>query len=201
MRYNSPPDWPPLPQHIPWHKRTVGVTLVLIFFFPVGLVLLWMQRDRSVKRRGTVSAVVAVMAIFALAGCESATASPAAGQNSDSSSVNADITAVTSSPAPTTPTSSAAPTTAAPTVVAAAPKATTPVYKAPAPAHTTRAPQPPKPVQTEPQKQSCHPLTNGGKCYTPGELCRSSDHGVSGIDANGDAIKCENNNGWRWERV
>jgi hypothetical protein len=24
---------------------------------------------------------------------------------------------------------------------------------------------------------------------------------VTGIDANGDAIKCEDNDGWRWERV
>jgi hypothetical protein len=51
------------------------------------------------------------------------------------------------------------------------------------------------------QAESCYPLTNSGNCYTPGEYCRTSDHGANGIDANGDSIKCEDNNGWRWERV
>jgi hypothetical protein len=46
---------------------------------------------------------------------------------------------------------------------------------------------------------SCHPLTNGGKCYSPGEYCRTSDHGVSGVAGNGTSITCKDNNGWRWE--
>lgn len=46
---------------------------------------------------------------------------------------------------------------------------------------------------------SCYPLTNGGNCYEPGEFCRSSDHGASGVAGNGEAITCEDNNGWRWE--
>ena len=93
---------------------------------------------------------------------------------------------VTSTPAPDT--SSAAPTSAA----------AAPVYIPPAPQRTTQAPQP---VHTTAQAQSCYPLTSGGNCYKPGEYCRTSDHGKSGIDANGDAIKCEDINGWRWERV
>lgn len=68
---------------------------------------------------------------------------------------------------------------------------------APAPAPTTQAPQP---VQTTVQPQSCYPLTDGGKCYTPGEYCRDDDHGTSGIDADGDPIECVDNDGWRWER-
>ena len=67
-----------------------------------------------------------------------------------------------------------------------------------APPPTTQAPQP---AQTTAQPQGCYPRTNGGNCYEPGEYCRTSDHGTSGIDGNGDAIKCEDNNGWRWERV
>lgn len=63
---------------------------------------------------------------------------------------------------------------------------------------TTQAPQP---APTTAQAQSCYPLTDGGNCYKPGEYCRKSDHGATGIDANGDAIKCEYNNRWRWERV
>ena len=73
-----------------------------------------------------------------------------------------------------------------------------PVYIPPAPVHTAQAPQP---VHTTAQAQSCYPLTNGGGCYLPGEYCRNNDHGVTGIDANGDPIKCEDNNGWRWERI
>jgi hypothetical protein len=56
-------------------------------------------------------------------------------------------------------------------------------------------------VQTTAQAQSCYPLTSGGNCYKPGEYCRTADHNASGIDSSGDAIKCEDNNGWRWERV
>lgn len=46
---------------------------------------------------------------------------------------------------------------------------------------------------------SCYPLTNGGNCYEPGEYCRNSDHGATGVAGNGEAIICEDNNGWRWE--
>lgn len=47
--------------------------------------------------------------------------------------------------------------------------------------------------------RSCHPLTNGGKCYEPGEFCRDSDHGISGVAGDGKSIVCSDNNGWRWE--
>jgi len=46
---------------------------------------------------------------------------------------------------------------------------------------------------------SCYPLTNGGNCYEPGEYCRTSDYGSSGVAGDGKTITCENNNGWRWE--
>jgi len=49
------------------------------------------------------------------------------------------------------------------------------------------------------RKASCHPLTNSGKCYEPGQFCRSSDHGRTGVAGNGTAIVCKNKNGWRWE--
>ena len=47
----------------------------------------------------------------------------------------------------------------------------------------------------------CYPLSNSGTCYEPGEFCRNSDHGVSGVAGDGEAIQCEDNNGWRWEAV
>ena len=46
---------------------------------------------------------------------------------------------------------------------------------------------------------SCYPLTNGGNCYEPGEYCRTSDYGSSGVAGDGEAITCRDNNGWRWE--
>lgn len=118
-----------------------------------------------------------------------AASSPAASQAAPTTSPSplpAAAAPVTSKPVPDT--SSAAPTSAP----------ATPVYIPPAPQRTTQAPQP---AHTTALAQSCYPLTNGGNCYQPGEYCRASDHGASGIDANGDAIKCEDNNGWRWERV
>jgi hypothetical protein len=45
----------------------------------------------------------------------------------------------------------------------------------------------------------CYPLTNAGNCYEPGEYCRASDHGASGIAGDGERIICADNNGWRWE--
>jgi hypothetical protein len=65
-----------------------------------------------------------------------------------------------------------------------------PLPPAPAPAPTTAAP---------PAPSGCYPKTDSGGCYEPGEFCRTSDHGVSGVAGDGEAITCEDNNGWRWE--
>jgi hypothetical protein len=59
------------------------------------------------------------------------------------------------------------------------------------------APAPPAPVPPAPV--GCHPLSNEGTCYEPGEFCRASDQGVTGVAGDGEAIICENNNGLRWE--
>jgi hypothetical protein len=64
-----------------------------------------------------------------------------------------------------------------------------------APTHT--APTHAAPSSAAPA--TCHPLTNGGKCYEPGEFCRASDHGVTGVAGDGETITCEDNDGWRWE--
>jgi hypothetical protein len=73
----------------------------------------------------------------------------------------------------------------------------------------TQAAAPPTPAKTTPAaasapsvstaRASCSPLTNGGNCYEPGEFCRKSDHGSSGVAGDGKAITCEDNDGWRWE--
>jgi len=103
-------------------------------------------------------------------------------------------------PAPSTPAPSApAPTTPAPP--STQPRATAPVQKtAPStPAQTTAAATPSPTASTTPA--SCYPLTSKGKCYEPGESCRKSDHGLSGVAGDGEAIKCKDNDGWRWEPV
>lgn len=76
--------------------------------------------------------------------------------------------------------------------------APTPTYSAPAPVETHTAPTEAPATQT-PAAPSCYPLTNGGKCYEPGEYCRDSDHGATGVAGDGKSITCEDVNGWRWE--
>jgi hypothetical protein len=94
----------------------------------------------------------------------------------------------------------------APTPTAAVSSPSFGAAAAPSPAHTRRhrnhrhryVP----PSMTAPASRStCYPLTNSGKCYEPGEFCRRSDHGTGGVAGNGDKIRCEDNNGWRWEPV
>jgi hypothetical protein len=86
---------------------------------------------------------------------------------------------------------------AAPTTTAAPNLPTTVPTTVPPPAPPTTTQPPPPPTTAAPA--SCHPLTDGGNCYEPGEYCRNSDHGVTGVAGDGQTITCEDNNGWRWE--
>ena len=61
------------------------------------------------------------------------------------------------------------------------------------------APHTTAPTAAPTTPSGCYPLTNGGNCYEPGEYCRDSDHGASGVAGDGEHIICEDNNGWRWE--
>ncbi len=61
------------------------------------------------------------------------------------------------------------------------------------------APVAPAPTPATTAPSSCYPKTDGGNCYEAGELCRASDHGATGMSGNGESIKCEDNDGWRWE--
>ena len=93
------------------------------------------------------------------------------------------------------PTKSAAP---APAATTAAPSAA-PTVAAQAPSSApASAPVQASPTQAAPPA-SCHPVSNEGTCYEPGEYCRDADHGVSGVAGDGEAITCEDNDGWRWE--
>jgi hypothetical protein len=44
-------------------------------------------------------------------------------------------------------------------------------------------------------------MTDSGGCYEPGEHCRDSDHGMSGVAGDGETITCEDNDGWRWDQA
>jgi hypothetical protein len=85
---------------------------------------------------------------------------------------------------------------AAPIVVPPTTSPPTTTTTQPPPPPTTTAPPPPPTTAAPP---SCTPLTDAGNCYEPGEYCRDSDHGVSGVAGDGETITCQNNNGWRWE--
>lgn len=73
-----------------------------------------------------------------------------------------------------------------------------------APASRTTAPPPHQtsaPVAVSSTPSGCYSLSNEGTCYEPGEFCRHTDHGASGIAGDGKRIVCEDNDGWRWEPV
>jgi hypothetical protein len=98
--------------------------------------------------------------------------------------------------------------TAAQAGPACATAAVAPSPPAPAPptetTPTETAPPPPVPTQTTPPPAAttpagCSPVSDEGTCYEPGEYCRDDDHGVSGVAGDGEAIICEDNDGWRWE--
>ncbi len=91
------------------------------------------------------------------------------------------------------------------------PKATTTTTTTTVPPTTTTVPPtttttttPPPPTTTPPTTAApagCHPISDEGGCYQPGEFCRGATHGVSGTAGDGEAITCETNDGWRWEPV
>ena len=91
--------------------------------------------------------------------------------------------AVQALPAPTTTTLPPPTTTTAPPT----PPTTAPPTTVPPPPPTTAA------------APSCSPIDDEGGCYEPGEYCRDSDHGATGVAGDGKTITCEDNDGWRWE--
>lgn len=80
----------------------------------------------------------------------------------------------------------------APVIAVAAP-AQPAVAPSAAPAPPVAAPPP------APSAPACYPLSDEGTCYEPGEFCRDSDHGASGVAGDGEKIICADNDGWRWE--
>lgn len=52
---------------------------------------------------------------------------------------------------------------------------------------------------TQTTQAGCTPLSEAGNCYRAGEYCSDADHGMQGIDESGNAIVCEDVDGWRWD--
>ncbi|WP_211244014.1 hypothetical protein [Actinospica robiniae] len=128
---------------MPWYGRTRYVTLLLIFVFPVGLVLLWLRGDWSVRRRGLISGATAVWALILLMTGTTSTPpttvslSPAAGQNSTSPIATAATTAVAPSQSPSALPS---PSAVKPSPSKAAASTTQATHAATTHAATTKAP-------------------------------------------------------------
>ena len=158
----------------------------------------WPQRHKVLTVLGSLTALIIV-----IGGIASASGKAKQADNSSAVATTTPTRTATSSRTPTRHAASAGtvPTKAPVTVQANAPTAAAttraPVSTAPRPTATAHAAAPPPSTATAPA--GCHPLTNGGNCYQPGEYCRNADHETSGIAGDGEAITCEDNDGWRWE--
>jgi hypothetical protein len=157
----------------------------------------WKPR-RAVRKvlTGFLACCGLVFVIGSTAGCgPPSSATPAAAASS----------LVAGAPAGTPPSPAVTQAATAAQTVTTAPstQAQTPAAAASTQAQTTAAAQgtapPAPPASTAPA--SCYPLSNKGTCYQPGEFCRNADHGKTGVAGDGKAIKCEDNDGWRWEPV
>ena len=156
-------------------------------------------------RHKVLTALLGFCGLVFVIGIAAAASSSSSSTPTVTSSLTAQAPAVTASPTAaktataTQTVTTAPPTTSAPPATPAQTAAAVQQTAPPTPAHTTSAAPPAPPASTAPA--SCHPLSNAGHCYEPGEFCRASDHGASGVAGDGEAIKCEDVNGWRWEPV
>jgi hypothetical protein len=191
-----------------------GLVMAGLYVLVVGVVALargqvgWARLGSRMAGGLATGAGLVVLVVGALTAPASAPSAPGTVTVAAASTTTAPEPAVEPSPAdtaaaePADPTPTQVPPTtavAATTRAAVAPK---PVArpKAPAPKKTIApAPKPKPKPKPKPTAASCTPLTNGGNCYEPGEFCRDSDHGASGVAGDGEKIVCRNNDGWRWE--
>jgi hypothetical protein len=162
----------------------------------------WISRWR---RHPVWWSLLAAFVVFSVIGGISNAVNPPKKPRADTTTTSASPTTTT---APVTTTSHPKQTTSTthpPTTTTAPPP---PPTTTPPPPTTTTAPPPPPPTTTTTPPPApaapaapagCYPLSSGGNCYSAGQLCRNSDHGMHGVAANGEAIVCEDNNGWRWE--
>ena len=157
---------------VPWYRQTLAVVLFLVFFFPVGLILLWMRTDWSVQRRGVVSGIVAVFVIVIAAsnGSQPPTTtqlSPTTTFGTSGSSAGADAAASSSAGSTTVPgtSDSAGPGGVAPADSSAAGTASAPAH---APSTHVAPPPPPPSTHAAPAPAPAPPTT---KAAPPPSLC------------------------------
>ena len=185
-----PPSGPP-PRGKSWPARHQALTALLAFVALVIIVAAAANSGRSASSPGrgtTASLTISASATATGTPGHQATQAAAAARKTQPEKTPPTVPATALAPAP------APPHTTAPSAQAPAPPAPAPTTPAPT---TTAAAAPPPATSAAPA--GCHPLTNAGNCYEPGEYCRGSDHGVSGVAGDGEPITCENNDGWRWE--
>jgi hypothetical protein len=150
--------------------------------------------------------VVLLMIIGALSGSHpQKAASAASGVTATAGGASAPVTATVSPEA--TVAHSSSPARSSHAAAPATHQAASPLPSTPKPAASRPATRKPSPKPTRSASPTalapagCYPKTNGGNCYEPGEYCRDSDHGMTGVAGDGEKIQCEDNDGWRWEPV
>lgn len=143
----------------------------------------WWRRFRSLSSRVQLASWIGLAVLLIIGavvgGVDSSSTTTTAVTAAASTAAAATETPNTSASTPQSPASSPTPTATA-AVSTSAPRSSAAV---PAPSATA----------------SCYPLTDSKKCYAPGQYCRNTDHGKSGIAGNGQRIVCKDQNGWRWE--
>lgn len=150
---------------------------------------------------GIAVGVAALLIIIGItAGCSEGTTTGNTSPTASAASLATSVPALTAKPKPQVkPKATQASVTPSPVATSSTQTAPPSTRTAPpsTPVRTTPAATPTPTVSAAPT--GCYPLTNGGNCYEPGEYCRDSDHGKSGVAGDGKAITCEDNDGWRWE--
>lgn len=153
----------------------------------------WWRRFRSLSPRAQLASWIGLAVLLIIGGVVGGVDSSG---TTTTAVTAAPPTAVVATETPTTPTStpqslaSSPSPTATATVSTSVPSSTTSTSSAPRSSTAVPAPS---------AAASCYPLTNSENCYAPGQYCRNTDHGKSGVAGNGRRIVCKNQNGWRWE--
>jgi hypothetical protein len=111
---------PPAPRGSNWYENVAVVIIALLCCTPLGLVLVWLNKQWTTKTKWIVTAVILALAVLG-----GVAAAVGGASSEDSQSEEAPSATTTTEATPTTAsTTQAAPTTAEPTTTAAAPAAT-----------------------------------------------------------------------------
>lgn len=186
-QFGPPPQFPPKQKE--WYQKPFGIVMMLIFFFPVGLYLMWKYASWPKSAKWVVTGIIALLAVCS--GIVNATGS-----------TQQTIVQQSSPTAIVTPTPTEKPTpTATPT-----PKPTPTATPTP---ETTQAPvqQPAQQPATQSQPQQSAPVTGvnnnpWGYDFNPGSLIYNPNSGFCGYFScvstfwtatSGYVVECANN--------